>query len=190
MQASLCGWPATPSHRCVCVYTSAHTYACTHTHKHTRLLAHTHNNTTQVFDSADEWGPTAACVPPELENLPFAPFSKADKVGRASDWTQTAYQKFPGACGRLFCVSADSCSSTLLSRECVRVAHPCVHAPRQKKERERESAAISSRMHNKHAYDTNACMCTPARTPHQYRMHLHTAQTRVWVSSGVAHARN
>jgi hypothetical protein len=51
----------------------------------------------QVFESDTEWGPTAACVPAELEHLPFAPFSKADKVGRASDWTQAAYQKFSGA---------------------------------------------------------------------------------------------
>ncbi|KAF5837662.1 eukaryotic translation initiation factor 3 subunit D [Dunaliella salina] len=50
----------------------------------------------EVFESDDGWGPTAACVPPELQHLPFAPFSKSDKVGRASDWTQAAYQKFSG----------------------------------------------------------------------------------------------
>jgi len=51
----------------------------------------------EVFES-DDWGPTAACIPAELQHLPFAPFSKSDKVGRASDWTQAAYQKFSGGC--------------------------------------------------------------------------------------------
>lgn len=47
-----------------------------------------------VEDNADGWGPTSE--PPQLKDVPFAPYSKADKIGRAADWTQAAYQKYPG----------------------------------------------------------------------------------------------
>ncbi len=43
----------------------------------------------------DGWGPSS--VPAHLDGIPFAPFSKGDKLGRASDWTQQAYQKNYGA---------------------------------------------------------------------------------------------
>lgn len=45
-------------------------------------------------DNPDGWGPST--VPEQLKDIPFAPFSKADKLGKASDWTQSAYQKYPG----------------------------------------------------------------------------------------------
>jgi hypothetical protein len=32
-------------------------------------------------------------VPPGLENVPFAPFSKMDKLGRASDWTSNNFPR-------------------------------------------------------------------------------------------------
>lgn len=44
-----------------------------------------------VTDNADGWGPCS--VPEHLKDVPFAPFGKGDKLGRASDWTQAAYQK-------------------------------------------------------------------------------------------------
>jgi translation initiation factor 3 subunit D len=45
-----------------------------------------------VAENLDGWGPGAECVPSRLENVPYAPFSKADRVGRASDWTGQAYK--------------------------------------------------------------------------------------------------
>ena len=49
----------------------------------------------EVCENDDGWGPCT--VPEHLKDVPFAPFSKGDKLGRAADWTQQAYQKFPGA---------------------------------------------------------------------------------------------
>lgn len=49
----------------------------------------------EIQDNPDGWGP---CNEPEhLKDVPFAPFSKGDKLGKAADWTQQAYQKYPGA---------------------------------------------------------------------------------------------
>jgi translation initiation factor 3 subunit D len=48
-----------------------------------------------IQDNPDGWGPCS--VPEHLKDMPFAPFSKGDKLGKAADWTQQAYQKFPGA---------------------------------------------------------------------------------------------
>lgn len=47
-----------------------------------------------VLENDDGWGPSSS-VPEHLADVPFAPFSKGDKLGRASDWTQSAYNKFP-----------------------------------------------------------------------------------------------
>ena len=49
-----------------------------------------------VEENADGWGPST--VPEHLKDVPFAPFGKGDKLGKASDWTQAAYQKYSGAC--------------------------------------------------------------------------------------------
>lgn len=48
-----------------------------------------------VQDNADGWGPSS--VPASLTDVPFAPFGKGDKIGRAADWTQSAYNKYQGA---------------------------------------------------------------------------------------------
>lgn len=48
----------------------------------------------QVIDNADGWGPST--VPEHLKDMPFAPFGKNDKIGRAADWTQAGYQKYGG----------------------------------------------------------------------------------------------
>lgn len=49
-----------------------------------------------VAPNDDGWGPSTSSVPAHLADVPFAPFGKGDKLGRASDWTQGAYQKFGG----------------------------------------------------------------------------------------------
>ena len=70
----------------------------------------------QVEENDDGWGPST--VPEHLKDVPFAPFSKGDKLGRAADWTQQAYQKFPGAvvvC--LVVVVIRQCVSLLCARE-------------------------------------------------------------------------
>lgn len=64
-----------------------------------------------VEDNADGWGPTSE--PPQLKDVPFAPYSKADKIGRAADWTQAAYQKYPGELQQAHaCVRARSVPAT------------------------------------------------------------------------------
>eukprot|EP00291_Cryptomonas_curvata_P025161 CAMPEP_0172159688 /NCGR_PEP_ID=MMETSP1050-20130122/5114_1 /TAXON_ID=233186 /ORGANISM="Cryptomonas curvata, Strain CCAP979/52" /LENGTH=143 /DNA_ID=CAMNT_0012829313 /DNA_START=9 /DNA_END=437 /DNA_ORIENTATION=- len=42
-----------------------------------------------VHDWEEGWGPSPDCVPEHLRYLPFAPFSKNDRLGRACEWTQT-----------------------------------------------------------------------------------------------------
>jgi hypothetical protein len=46
----------------------------------------------QVAENLDGWGPDAGAVPSQLEHVPYAPFSKGDRVGRASDWTGQAFK--------------------------------------------------------------------------------------------------
>jgi len=44
-----------------------------------------------INDNPEGWGPVG--VPEDFENIPFAPFSKSDKLGKASDWSvQSNYQ--------------------------------------------------------------------------------------------------
>lgn len=49
-----------------------------------------------IADNADGWGPSAESIPPHLKDVPFAPFSKTDKLGKAADWTNQNYQKYSG----------------------------------------------------------------------------------------------
>lgn len=51
-------------------------------------------------DNPDGWGPPADCVPEEYAEVPYSPFSKSDKLGRAADWTQTGFGKFGGSAWR------------------------------------------------------------------------------------------
>ncbi|KAJ7551005.1 hypothetical protein O6H91_07G129400 [Diphasiastrum complanatum] len=48
----------------------------------------------EVADNPDGWGPpdVPSFLQNQLLNVPYAPFSKAEKVGRAADWTRS----FPG----------------------------------------------------------------------------------------------
>jgi hypothetical protein len=48
----------------------------------------------EVVDNPDGWGPST--LPEHLKDVPFAPFGKTDKLGKASDWTQAQYQKYAG----------------------------------------------------------------------------------------------
>lgn len=47
-----------------------------------------------VEENPDGWGPST--LPAHLKDVPFAPFSKGDKLGKAADWNQAAYQKYTG----------------------------------------------------------------------------------------------
>jgi hypothetical protein len=42
-----------------------------------------------VLDNESGWGPAADSCPDHLKHLPFAPFSKNDRLGRACEWSQT-----------------------------------------------------------------------------------------------------
>ncbi|PWN86562.1 translation initiation factor eIF-3, subunit D [Acaromyces ingoldii] len=52
----------------------------------------------QIQETPDHWGPPASplsglnrsVLPEELRDIPFAPFSKADKIGRIADWNANA----------------------------------------------------------------------------------------------------
>lgn len=51
-------------------------------------------NIPDVIDNPDGWGPTTE--PEHLRGIPYAPYSKGDKVGRISDFAQTGF-KYGGA---------------------------------------------------------------------------------------------
>jgi translation initiation factor 3 subunit D len=40
-----------------------------------------------IHDNPDGWGPSASDIPEKFQDLPYAPFSKSDKLGRCADWT-------------------------------------------------------------------------------------------------------
>ena len=67
-------------------------------------------------DNPEGWGPPADCVPAEFADVPYSPFSKSDKLGRAADWTQTGFGKFGG------------CASTPLPCGCARCVALRAHA--------------------------------------------------------------
>jgi translation initiation factor 3 subunit D len=45
-----------------------------------------------VVDNEEGWGPCT--VPEQYKDIPYAPFSKSDKLGKASDWMNSGYSKF------------------------------------------------------------------------------------------------
>lgn len=47
-----------------------------------------------VEDNEDGWGPTT--VPQQLEGIPYAPFSKGEKVSKISDFTGSGFNRFGG----------------------------------------------------------------------------------------------
>jgi Eukaryotic translation initiation factor 3 subunit 7 (eIF-3) len=65
----------------------------------------------EVQENEDGWGPTT--LPPQLDGVPYAPFSKGDKVGRVADFTQGGgFGKYGGAvladCGQSGCRGLDT----------------------------------------------------------------------------------
>eukprot|EP00899_Mesostigma_viride_P010870 jgi/Mesvir1/19785/Mv13081-RA.2 len=45
----------------------------------------------EVVDNEDGWGPST--IPENLNEIPYAPFSKGDKLGKAADWTNQGYNR-------------------------------------------------------------------------------------------------
>ncbi|KAG1456181.1 hypothetical protein G6F56_006889 [Rhizopus delemar] len=46
-----------------------------------------------IFDNQTGWGPASDLVPEQFREIPYAPFSKGDKLGRVADWTNPEGQK-------------------------------------------------------------------------------------------------
>ncbi|KAI8047359.1 eukaryotic translation initiation factor 3 subunit D [Gilbertella persicaria] len=46
-----------------------------------------------VHDSESGWGPSSTITPEQFREIPYAPYSKADKLGRVADWTNPEGQK-------------------------------------------------------------------------------------------------
>ena len=44
-----------------------------------------------VYINPEGWGPTTKCLPEQFLNVPFAPFGKGDRLGKAADFTQSAH---------------------------------------------------------------------------------------------------
>lgn len=40
-----------------------------------------------IHDNPDGWGPPMELAPAKFQDMPYAPFSKSDRLGRAADWT-------------------------------------------------------------------------------------------------------
>jgi hypothetical protein len=72
----------------------------------------------EIQDNPDGWGPCSE--PEQLKDVPFAPFSKSDKLGKAADWTQQAYQKYPGV---LLCGSWEVAHSAAAAASVVITGH-------------------------------------------------------------------
>ncbi|KAK9817128.1 hypothetical protein WJX72_009970 [[Myrmecia] bisecta] len=48
----------------------------------------------QIQDNEEGWGP--ASVPDQLEGVPYAPYTKGEKLGKISDFTNSGFNKFGG----------------------------------------------------------------------------------------------
>jgi len=46
----------------------------------------------KIASNPDGWGPNPADLPEKFKDIPYAPFSKSEKVGKAADWTASQYQ--------------------------------------------------------------------------------------------------
>jgi translation initiation factor 3 subunit D len=46
-----------------------------------------------IHDSQGGWGPASNVVPEQFRDIPYAPYSKGDKLGRVADWTNPEGQK-------------------------------------------------------------------------------------------------
>ena len=71
-----------------------------------------HFEAPELADNPDGWGPTT--VPEHFKDVPYAPFNKGDKLGKASDWTGQAYKYGQGE-GLLYLPTTPPISSSLWS---------------------------------------------------------------------------
>lgn len=46
-----------------------------------------------LHDTLSGWGPTSDVIPNQFRDIPYAPYSKGDKLGRVADWTNPDSQK-------------------------------------------------------------------------------------------------
>ncbi|CAO0798941.1 unnamed protein product [Mucor circinelloides] len=46
-----------------------------------------------IHDSEGGWGPATDVIPEQFQDIPYAPYSKADKLGRVADWSNPEGQK-------------------------------------------------------------------------------------------------
>lgn len=53
----------------------------------------------QINDHPDAWGPSPTALPAQFKDIPYAPFSKSDKLGRVVDWNADLAQPNVGANG-------------------------------------------------------------------------------------------
>ncbi|CAG8724772.1 16743_t:CDS:10, partial [Racocetra fulgida] len=53
----------------------------------------------EIIDNENGWGPSPAMLPEKFRDIPYAPYSKADKLGRIADWS-TPEQKEKETTGR------------------------------------------------------------------------------------------
>lgn len=49
-----------------------------------------HFGSLTIHDHADGWGPPPNLPPAKFRDMPYAPFSKSDRLGRAADWSAAA----------------------------------------------------------------------------------------------------
>lgn len=49
-----------------------------------------HFGSLTIHDHADGWGPPPDLPPAKFRDMPYAPFSKSDRLGRAADWSAAA----------------------------------------------------------------------------------------------------
>ncbi|EFP84235.2 hypothetical protein PGT21_035154 [Puccinia graminis f. sp. tritici] len=50
-----------------------------------------------IHDHPDAWGPSPTALPTQFKDIPYAPFSKSDKIGRIVDWNAESGQLSVGA---------------------------------------------------------------------------------------------
>ena len=65
-----------------------------HTHHRVNMPGQPFFQVPSVEDNEDGWGPTT--VPQQLEGIPYAPFSKGDKVSKISDFTGSGFNRYGG----------------------------------------------------------------------------------------------
>ncbi|CAG8527172.1 6176_t:CDS:10 [Paraglomus brasilianum] len=53
----------------------------------------------EIIDNENGWGPSPVMLPEQFRDIPYAPYSKADKLGRIADWS-TPDQREKEATGR------------------------------------------------------------------------------------------